>query len=457
MENKRMRLMSESPVVEAIFKMSIPMVMGMMVQVFYNLVDTFFIGRLGDTNQLAASNMALPVFMMLMAIAGIIGTGASSYISRCLGNKDYEEAHRVTTIATGLLIVLSIVVTIGGLLAIKPIVGMLGATEATFEYTKQYVGIMFMGSIAVMCNYAFGQLLRAEGDAMKAMIGMMIGTVVNIILDPIFIFGLDLGIVGAALATVVGNFLGLVYYIVSFAKGKTLLRIKPKLFGFDKVIYSEIFKIGVPASLNQMLMSFATIIANNIAISYGELVVAGMGVAMKVMTIGTFVFMGFAAGCQPLVGFSYGAKNHARVKEIIQKGIMITSIIGVGLAVLFSVFASGIIGIFTPDEDTVAIGTMILRALVFSLPFVGGQMVTTTSVQAMGKAVAALILSVARQGILYAPLLIVLNKLAGFNGFIYAQPITDVIMIVFAMLIVFKVVGDEDAKQREIEPEVATE
>lgn len=447
MNNKRLLLMSEAPVTEAIFKMSLPMVMGMMVQVFYNLVDTYFIGRLGDANQLAASNMALPVFMMLMAIAGIIGTGASSYISRCLGNKDFEEAHHATTIAAGLLVILSLVVTVFGLIGCDGIVSMLGATAATFDYTKQYVGIMFIGSIAIMCNYAFGQLLRAEGDAMKAMIGMMIGTVVNIILDPIFIFGLDLGIVGAALATVTGNFLGLAYYVWSFAKGKTLLRIQPKRFGFDRVIYAEIFKIGLPASLNQMLMSFATIIANNIAIGYGELTVAGMGVAMKIMTIGTFVFMGFAAGCQPLVGFSYGAKNHARVKEVIQKGIIITSIIGIGLAIVFGVFARGMIGVFTPDEEVIGIGTTILRALVFSLPFIGGQMVTTTSVQAMGKGIEALILSVTRQGILYVPLLILLNKLGGFEGFIYAQPITDVITLMLAMVIVFRVLSREHAEE----------
>lgn len=444
MNDKKIKLLGEAPVSEAIFKMSIPMVMGMMVQVFYNLVDTFFIGRLGDTNQLAAANMALPVFMMLMAIAGIIGTGASSYISRCLGTQDYEQAHRTTTIATGLLVIISLVVTVGGLIGIDAIVKMLGATPATFVYTKQYVGVMFIGSIGVICNYAFGQLLRAEGDAMKAMIGMMIGTVVNIILDPVFIFGLDMGVLGAALATVLGNVFGLAYYIFSFAKGKTLLRIQPKYFSLDKKICMEIFKIGIPSSLNQMLMSFATIIANTIAIGYGELTVAGMGVAMKIMTIGTFVFMGFSAGCQPLVGFNYGAKNKGRVKEIIQKGILITSVIGIILGVVFWVFAGQLISIFTPIQEVVTIGTTILRALVLSLPFIGGQMVTTTSVQAMGKGVAALILSIARQGILYVPLLILLNKLVGFEGFIYAQPITDMIMIVFAIIIICWVLSKEE-------------
>lgn len=443
MNDKKIKLMSEAPVTQAIFKMSIPMVMGMMVQVFYNLVDTFFVGRLGDANQLAAANMALPIFMMLMALASIIGTGASSYISRCLGNKDYEKANQTTTLAVALLVGLSLLITAGGLLAINPIVKALGASEATFGFTKQYVSIMFLGSIGVVCNYAFGQLLRAEGDAMKAMIGMMIGTVVNIILDPIFIFVLNLGVAGAALATVIGNLLGLAYYIVSFAKGKTFLRIQPSLLKYEPVILKEMMKIGLPSSLNQLLMSFAIVLANQIAMSYGELTVAGMGVAMKIITIGTFIFMGFSAGCQPLVGFNYGGKNMKRVEAIIKKGITITSTIGITLAILFGIFASQLIGIFTPEEEVVSIGASFLKVLILSLPFIGSQMVITSSIQAMGKALPAFILSIARQGILYMPLLLLLNRLAGIKGFIFAQPITDVIMIVISATIVFTILKKE--------------
>lgn len=455
MNDKRIKLMSEAPVAQAIMKMSIPMVMGMMVQVFYNLVDTFFVGRLGDANQLAAANMGMPIFMMLMALASIVGTGAASYISRSLGDKNYDEANHTASIAVGLLVGLSLIITIGGVVFLEPITRVLGASADTFEFTKQYVGITLIGSTAIVCNYAFGQLLRAEGDAMKSMMGMLIGTVVNVILDPIFIFVFDMGVGGAALATVIGNLLGLGYYIYHFVKGTTLLRIQPRKIDFNGKIYGEITKIGVPASLNQALMSVAMMTANNLGMVYGEKTVAGMGVATRIIMIGTFIFIGFAAGCQPLVGFNYGAKNKARVKEIIQKGMMLTSTIGIVLAILFALFAKVLIGAFTPDQEVIEIGATIIRALIFSLPFVGIQMVTTTSIQAMGKGFAGLILSVSRQGILYIPLLYILNAVAGFNGFIYAQPITDIIMATFAMLMVFRILRQEDVVEEKLVSEIS--
>lgn len=439
MEDKKILMLRDEKVSKAILKLSIPMVMGMMIQVLYNLVDTYFIGMLNDSNQLAAANIAMPVFMMLMAIAGIVGSGASSYISRCLGNKDYEEANKTISTATGILIVMSIIVMIGGVLMSPAMAKGLGANEATFDHTYRYIVIMFMGSIPVMCSYALGQLLRSEGNIMQSVIGLMLGTVVNIVLDPILIFGFKMEITGAAIATVIGQASTLVYFSYAYLKGKTTLKINLKKLKYDGNIFREIFTIGVPASLNQMLMGFATVIANNIAVGYGNVTVAGMGVAMKIMTIGTFVFMGFSAGCQPLVGYNYGCGNISRVKEIIKKGIVITSIIGVTLALIFGVFANSLIGLFASDAEVIDKGATILRALMISLPFVGGQMISTTSAQSMGKAVVAFILSISRQGILYMPLLIVLNKLFGFAGFIYAQPITDVIMIIFSSILLFKV------------------
>lgn len=230
----------------------------------------------------------------------------------------------------------------------------------------------------------------------------------------------------------------------AFLKGKTTLKINLKKFKYDKNIFKEIFTIGVPASLNQMLMGVATVIVNNIAVGYGTLTVAGMGVAMKIMTIGTFVFMGFSAGCQPLVGYNYGCNNIPRVKEIIKKGIIITSIIGLSLALIFGVFANSLIGLFTSEPEVINKGAIILRALIISLPFVGGQMISTTSAQSMGKVVVAFILSISRQGLLYMPLLIILNKVFGFSGFIYAQPITDMIMLTFSAILLFKVMPKED-------------
>ncbi|MDV8113900.1 MATE family efflux transporter [Bacillus sp. BAU-SS-2023] len=444
MEDKKIRLLRDEKVSKAILKLSIPMVMGMMIQVLYNLVDTYFIGMLNDANQLAAANISLPVFMMLMAIAGIVGSGSSSYISRCLGNKDYEEANKTISIATGILIIMSIIVMIAGIFMSPNIAKGLGANEATFNYTYKYIFIMFIGAIPVMCSYALGQLLRSEGNIMQSVIGLTLGTVVNIVLDPVFIFGLKMEITGAAIATIIGQTSTLLYFMYAFLKGKTTLKINLKKFKYDKNIFKEIFTIGVPASLNQMLMGVATVIVNNIAVSYGTLTVAGMGVAMKIMTIGTFVFMGFSAGCQPLVGYNYGCNNIPRVKEIIKKGIIITSIIGLSLALIFGVFANSLIGLFTSEPEVINKGAIILRALIISLPFVGGQMISTTSAQSMGKVVVAFILSISRQGLLYMPLLIILNKVFGFSGFIYAQPITDMIMLTFSAILLFKVMPKED-------------
>lgn len=436
MNEKQIKVLGEAPVVKAILKMALPVVMGMMVQVLYNLVDTFFIGRLGDPNQLAAANLTTPIFMIMMAIAGIIGTGASSYISRSLGEKDYERANQ--TISTGIAIIigLGILVTTAGLFFLAPLMKALGASTQVMPFASSYSFILFMGSIIIMCNFSMGQLLRSEGAAMASMTGMAIGTLTNILLDPIFIFVFRLGITGAAAATVLGNATGLVFYIFYYASGKSAVKISYKSISGDKKIWGQIWGIGAPASVNQLLMSVALMILNNLASSYGDVVVAGMGVANKIMTIGTFVFMGFAGGCQPLVGYNYGAKNYSRVNEIIKKAMLMTFGIGIALFTLFSVFAGGLIGIFANAmPEVVAQGSYILRALAWSLIVLGPQMLATTTVQAFGKAKASLFLAVTRQGLLFIPLLFLFNRLFAFGGLIYAQPVSDVITVLISLIV----------------------
>ncbi|NLV59160.1 MAG: MATE family efflux transporter [Clostridiales bacterium] len=309
MENNQTELMAKAPVAKAIVKMSLPVILGMMVQVLYNLVDTFFIGMLKDEVQLAAANITTPIFMIQMAIATIVSTGAASFISRSIGEKNNDRANRTLTtgivICTGLAIVLMAV----GLLNLKSLITALGASAEVFPYASQYVGIMLLGSIPVMLNYAGGQLLRSEGAMMPSITGMMIGTVINMVLDPLFIFAFDMGIGGAAVATVLGNLGAAAYYGWYYLSGKALLKIRRKDVSRDKRIWKEIFTIGVPACMSQFLVSVAMIILNNQAKMYGDSVLAGMGISSKLMFIGTFVFMGFAAGCQPLIGYNYGANS----------------------------------------------------------------------------------------------------------------------------------------------------
>ncbi len=447
MKADRIELLANAPVTKAIMVMSLPVVLGMMVQVLYNLVDTFFIGKLGDPNQLAAANLAMPVFILMMALGGMIGTGASSYISRSLGEKRQDRADKTLSIGFFLCIFLGAIVTLVGLVFLKSLVSVLGASADTSAFASEYVLALFLGGIPIMTNYALGQLLRAEGDAMGSMFGMFLGTVTNIILDPIFIFAFGMGVRGAAIATVLGNLVSLIFYLIRYAQHKTLLQIKPKLFSFDRIIFREIFSIGIPSSLSQVLMGFALIVLNNIAAGYSDIVVAGFGVSSRIISIGTFIFMGFAAGCQPLIGYNYGAKNYTRVRAIIIQGVIITSTIGVVLALLLGVFAKGVVGIFTSTPEVVATATIILRALVLSLPFVGGQMLSTITVQALGKALPALFLSISRQGLFFLPLLLILNALFGFRGFIYAQPVTDVLMLLLSSFIVWSILRRDSRVQ----------
>lgn len=449
MNEKQIKVLGEAPVTGAILKMSLPVVMGMMVQVLYNLVDTFFIGQLKDPNQLAAANLTTPIFMMLMAIAGIIGTGASSYISRSLGEKDYDRANKTISTGIAIIIALGALVTILGLTFLTPLMKAIGASEQVLPFASDYSFILLLGSILIMGNFSVGQLLRSEGAAMPAMIGMGIGTLVNIILDPLFIFGLGLGMRGAAIATVIGNGVGLGFYIFYYASGKSMVKISIKDVSMDKKIWGQIWGIGTPASVSQLLMSVAMIILNNLAAAYGDVVVAGMGVANKIMTIGTFVFMGFAGGCQPLVGFNYGAKKYSRVNEIIKTAMLMTVGIGVVLFSVFSIFASQLIGTFASDmPEVIEKGAQILHALAWSLMLLGPLMLATTTVQAFGKAKASLFLSVARQGLFFIPLLFLLNYFFSFDGLIFAQPISDAVALCLSLVVLRRIlIGAEKDKE----------
>ena len=455
MDEKRLHLLSKAPVGKAIVTMAIPVVMGMMIQVLYNVVDIYFIGKLQDPNQLAAANITTPLFMIMMAISGIIGTGAASYISRCMGKKDYDKASRVLSSGMAICLCLGLLTAAFGCLFITPIVNALGANEATFSFALNYSLVLLLGAGIIMCNFALSQLLRSEGAVVVSMMGMLIGTVANVILDPVFIFALKMGIKGAAIATVLGNAFGLVYYIVFYMRGKSLVEFKLHNIIPQKEILKEIFKVGVPSSVSQFLMGVAVMLCNNLALAYGNNTVAGMGVASKIMTIGTFIFMGFAAGCQPLIGYNFGAKSYGRVKEIIKKGMLITSLIGIVLTVLFGLFAKELMAFFTPLPEVIAQGSIILRGLMWSLPVFGAQMVGAVTVQAMGKGGASLLLSFARQGIFYMPILYLLNGVFGLSGLILAQPIADALALILVIVVLGVIIKNSQkaAKQTGISDE----
>ena len=428
-DDKRIRLLRDETPAKAIVRLGVPLIAGMFIMVLYNLVDTYFIGLMKDDYQLAAVNLAYPVMMVSIAVSNMTGSGASSLIARSLGAGDQEKADHTVTSAFLLTVVSSLIVTLAGLLFLPQIVTGLGAKDNAYDYTMQYVRILLIGSIFTMGSYTFGQLLRSEGSVKQSIAGMIAGTVTNIVLDPVFIFTLGMRIRGAAIATILGNAVSMAISLSFYLRGKTLLRPQLRYLRPTGEILGEIFWVGVPATLETLLTSAAFIVNNNLAAAYGELTVAAMGVAQKILSLGNYVYQGFAAGTQPIMGYNYGAKNFTRMMDVLKSGVLIVSGTEGCIMLVCGVFAAPLIDVFADKPETVAIGTQVLRALMWILPFVGATSMCRMSFQAMGKPQFAFVITLVRQLILYVPLLLILNHTFGFSGMIWAQPLTEVIMM----------------------------
>ncbi len=448
-DDKRIYILSQEKPAKAVVRLGVPLIAGMFIMVLYNLVDTYFIGLMKDDYQLAAVNLAYPVMMISIAVSNMTGAGASSLIARSLGAGDTEQANHTVTAGFVLTVISSAIITVSGILFLPFIVKGLGAKENTFAYTEQYVLIILAGSIFTMGSYTLGQLLRSEGSVKQSIAGMIAGTITNIILDPVFIFEFDMKIRGAALATVMGNAVSMGISLLFYIRGKTLLKPCWKYIRPTAVILKEIFWVGVPATLETLLTSAAYIINNNLAVSYGELTVAAMGIAQKILSLGNYIYQGFAAGTQPLMGFNYGAKNYSRMLKVLKAGVLVVSGTELLVMAIYAVFAPLLIGIFTESGQVIATGSQILRTLMWILPFVGAVSMSRMSFQAMGKPLYAFVITLVRQLILYVPLLLILNHLFAFNGMIWAQPVTELLMMLASVFLLYHVIRTEEKMQKE--------
>ena len=442
----RIYTLSEEKPAKAVVKMGVPLVAGMFFMVLYNLVDTFFIGLLRDDYQLAAVNLAYPVMMVTIALSNMVGTGASTLTARFLGADQPEKARQTVTTGIVLTLISSLVVMTAGLALLHPIVTLLGAKENTYLYTEYYVGILLIGTIFTMGNYTFGQLLRGEGSVKYSILGMVVGTLMNILLDPIFIFALGLEIRGAAIATILGNACGMGISLWVYLSGKALLKPARKHIRPAADIVLEIYRVGVPAALETLLTSAAFVVNNNLAVAYGELTVAAMGIAQKLLSLGNYIYQGFAAGVQPIMGYNYGAKNYRRMLSVLKAGILIVCGIELCVMAVYGIFAPLLIGIFTGSPEVVATGAKVLRAVMCILPFVGVTSMCRMSFQAMGKPMSALGITIVRQLILYIPLLLLMDRAFGFTVLIWAQPLTEVIMMAVSCTFLVKTIRTLQSK-----------
>jgi putative MATE family efflux protein len=296
---------------------------------------------------------------------------------------------------------------------------------------------MLIGGAFMGLQMTMGGLLRSEGATRESMVGMMSGSILNIILDPILILLLHMNIAGAALATTIGNTVGFLYYIRFYLRKKGIISIAPRYFNFNKHYYAEIFKIGIPASLGMVLMTVGLILSNVVAAGFSDTVVAANGGVKRLANIAIMLVMGMSQGCQPLMGYSYGSRNYRRLFDTVKYAIRSSTIMATAFAILFFVFARGWILAFIIDQDVVSIGVRIMRAMTLAMPFVGVQMILRTLFQSIGRPIESLVLSLGRQGLFFIPALLIFSKLWGLTGFIYSMPFADLLTALLAVALFF--------------------
>ena len=312
----------------------------------------------------------------------------------------------------------------------KDILKISGASSNTYQFSKDYLIIVAFGAPFVVNQMAMGQIVRAEGSSKEAMIGMMIGTVVNIVLDPIMILYMNMGVAGAALATIIGNACSTLYYIYHILRKKSFLSINFKDFSMKSDILSNVFAIGIPVSINNILMSASNILINNLAAGYSDNVVAGLGVAQRIFTLVVLVFIGLAQGLQPFVGYNFASRNYKRMNAAIKISCLVSVVIGF----LLLIFGRASDQVFINNEEVIDYGVRFLVASYSIAPIIGFQFVFMSTFQALGKSIPSLILSISRQGIAFIPTILIGTKLFGIKGIIWAQPIADIVTVLMASI-----------------------
>ncbi len=434
-------LFESASVPKAYMKLALPVVMSMMVSLVYNMVDTYFIALTGKQELVAGVSLAAPIFTLMIAFGDIFGLGGSSLISRLFGEKREEEAKRASAFCLWAAIGFGIFVTVVLLVFRTPILKLLGTDAATFRYAGEYYTWIAVGAASIILGLVPSNILRTEGLATQAMAGSILGSIVNIILDPVFIFGLGQGAAGAAMATVIGNVIADVYYIYVMSKKAKRLSVSLKEIKIPGTMIRDILVIGIPASITNLMQSIMIMITNHYLIAYGTDKVAAMGIALKANMISAFILVGFAFGGQPLVGYNYGAKNKKRLKEILRFAYLFEAGLALVFTILISVFAPAIIKIFMNQSDIITNGAMMLRFQQLGMVFMAVTLVSTCVCQSVGSAAGAFVLSISRQGVLYAILFIVLNAIFGYTGIIATQACADVLTAVLALAIIRKVLG----------------
>ena len=419
--------MTQMPVSRLVITLSVPTIISMLITNIYNLVDTAFVGQLGNSAS-GAVGIVFGFMAVLQAVGFMFGNGAGSIISRLLGAKDGEEASKVASTAFFSSLVFGALVSVCCLFMLKPLVMLLGSTETIAPYAETYIRYILIASPFITASFTMNNLLRYEGKAMLGMIGLGVGAVLNIAGDPVLMFGLRMGIAGAGLSTCISQIIGFFVLLSMFLLNRTQCTLSVRLI-LPKAL-PDIVATGLPSLLRQGLNSLSTVVLNNCSAVYGDAAVAAMSIVSRVIFF-TFSFaLGIGQGFQPVCGFNYGAKKYGRVTSAYRFTVVLSEIIIVIMSAALLLFPGEIIRIFRDDSAVVSFGTraLILQAVAqLFLPFC---MVTEMALQSAGKKIGASLLSVLRNGLFFIPLLLILSNLRGFGGIQEAQPLSVVLAVI---------------------------
>lgn len=436
MQDKTSAIFRDAPVPKAVLTNVIPSIISMIMVLAYNLADTFFIGQTKNAYMVAAISVSTPVFLIFMAIGMLFGIGGTSLISRMLGAGSRDRARNASSFCfwTGLSIGIISMVLI--LFFAEPICRIAGASEDTIGYAKQYLTIVAVGIPFLIVGNSFSNIIRSEGKAQKAMAGMIIGNMINIVLDPVMILALGWNVAGAAIATVLGNIFASMFYVIHLLSPKSMLSISPKDYKAGERIATSVLAIGIPASLNSMLMSVSNIIVNNKMKSHGDMAVAGLGVAMKVNMIAVMLLIGLGTGIQPLLGYCFGARNRKRYLAVLKFSVILALCLSLVMSAICYFGAAPLVTAFLDNPDAFGFGFMFSRVYILSGPILGLLFVFINAIQSTGAAIPSLILSVSRQGLLYLPILFTMDKVFHTaRTLALAQPITDYLATALSVIL----------------------
>lgn len=427
--------MGTENIIKLMIRFSLPSTVGMVVMATYNIMDTFFIGILGS-EAIAALTIAHPIQMLLASIGIGTGVGAASLVSRSLGMGDKENAEKALGQVIGLSFIFSAIIALAGFLYLDPLLVVAGASPEILPLAREYVIVITTGAIMFFLLMGLNNVLRAEGSPVLSMKVMILSGSINIVLDPVFIFLAGLGVQGAAVATVLAKVIGIGIILRRFTKEDNVLRLKFKNINLSLKTVLEIYRIGIPAMILPFSINISLMVANSILSGYGHEPVAVMGLFFRLQMLAIMPVIGFKQGLLPLIGYNYGAGNILRIREILLKGVGISTVFVSFFAAAYFIAPGFFLGLFTSEQELLELGSRALRIMVVMFPLLGLHNIASVYFQAVGKGLPSLFLSLLREVMLFIPLVIVLSGYLGLEGVWISRPLSDFLAFVVTGILV---------------------